>query len=460
MVSVSGCRGVVGASMTPATVSRYVGAVAAWLKSSGGAQIGQAVALGRDGRRGGDVMHQAAAAELRASGFRVVDLGVVTTPTVGVAINEHGAAGGLVITASHNPAQWNGLKPITSDGRGPSPESAAKIVQFFTEHTSSHVAHDKLGSMEADGAATHSHVSRVLKAVERVAPVESIRAKKFKIAVDSVNASGAAGARMLLEALNCELVHLYADDSGDFPHAPEPTRENLSGAGGLADAVRDEQCAVGFAQDPDADRLAILDERGEYIGEEYTLVIATEAILGSSNDANGATLAANLSTSRMIDDVAAKHGARVLRTPVGEAHVAEALAKNNGVIGGEGNGGVIWPDVVMIRDSLGAMALTLALMTRTGQSISEFVNGTPAYAIVKRKAELSGDATQAVEAVAAHWKAARIDRQDGVRVDLDDQRAWLHVRASNTEPILRLIAEAPDEAAANAILDEAESTIP
>ncbi len=459
MVSISGCRGVVGTSMTPATVCRYVGAVVSWIMEECAGAPGASVAIGRDGRKGGDVLLLAAAAELRASGFHVIDLGVVTTPTVGVAIAEHGGAGGIVITASHNPAEWNGMKPITREGRAPTPDSAKKIVQFFTEKRAAHVGHDRLGALEADGAATHTHVSRVLKAIERVAPVESIRSKRFRVAVDSVNASGVAGARLLLEALGCELVHLNADDGGVFPHPPEPTREHLSGAGGLADAVRAQKCDVGFAQDPDADRLAILDERGEYIGEEYTLVFAGEAMLGAMNDANGAVLAANLSTSRMIDDVAAKYGATVLRTPVGEAHVAEALAQYSGVIGGEGNGGVIWPEVVMIRDSLGAMALTLALMARTGKSISQLVSATPAYAIVKRKAELSGDAAKAVEAVAAHWSMARIDRQDGVRVDLHEQRAWLHVRSSNTEPVIRLIAESPDEASANKLLDEAASII-
>lgn len=460
MVSISGCRGVVGSSMTPTTLCRFVGAVASWLYDTQGATPGDSVVLGRDGRRGGELLHQTASAQLRACGFNVINLGVAMTPTVGVAVCERHAAGGLVITASHNPAQWNGAKAITRDGRAPTPMSAQTIVDSFHDGRSPHVSVEALGTMDADGAATHSHVARVLDALDAVTPIEQIKAKHFHVAVDSVNASGSAGARLLLEALGCELTHLNANDTGDFPHPPEPTCEHLSGAGGLCDAVRERRCDVGFAQDPDADRLAIIDEQGAYIGEEHTLVFATQALLAAQSDPASATLAANLSTSRMIDDVAAIFGARVRRTPVGETHVAQALHDHDGLVGGEGNGGVIWPCVVLIRDSLGAMALTLARMTSAGQTVSQLVGQTPCYSIVKRKTPIAEDqADLAVEAIAAHWSGANVDRQDGVRIDLPQDRAWLHVRASNTEPILRLIAEAPSEAIANGLVDEAERTL-
>jgi phosphomannomutase len=288
--------------------------------------------------------------------------------------------------------------------------------------------------------------------------------------------------------LQCELVHLGADDGGVFPHAPEPTKENLQG---LCAAMAKLNADVGFAQDPDADRLAIVDERGEYIGEEYTLALAAESLLsapGRGRPRGGPVLVANLSTSRMIDDIAAAHGARVVRTPVGEANVVEAMKREKAaghdvVLGGEGNGGVIWPRVTYVRDSLSAMALVLALMARTGKKVSELVASIPAYAIEKRKVDLARkeDAKPAIDKLAAaygrggagpmpaggnransetgHRTSGTIDLQDGIRIDWPDRRAWLHVRASNTEPIMRLIAESPSAADSRAILDEAARII-
>jgi len=457
MATVSGCRGVVGASMTPATVCRYVGAFCAWLRD-GGRSADEPIVVGRDGRLGGDALHDAAVAQVRASGFCAVDLGVAATPTVGVAALEHAAAGGLVITASHNPASWNGLKPVTSLGRAPSPDEARGLLEFFTQGRTIHAPAEGVGGRASDGAANHAHVARVLEALETVGGVEPIRRRRFRIAVDSVNAAGAAGARLLADALGCELTHLGAEETGVFPHPPEPTREHLAGAGGLCDAVRREGLDAGFAQDPDADRLAIIDERGVYIGEEQTLVIAVETLLGAG--AGGGAVAANLSTSRMIDDAAARHGARVVRSPVGEAHVVAAMDERRCAIGGEGNGGVIWPAVVPIRDSLGAMALTLALMARRAASISEIVSSWPAYEIVKAKAPAPRDGPDAaLDAVRREWADADLDTRDGVRVDLPAQRAWVHVRASNTEPILRLIAEAPNRAAAEALIDTARRAV-
>ncbi len=452
MFSVSGCRGIVGESMTADTVRRFVGAYAELLRESG-AESGRFV-VGCDGRRGGSELHGVAVDEIRLCGFDAIDVGVAATPTVGVAVVEHAAAGGLVLTASHNPGEWNGLKPITSAGRAPAAEDAARLHEIFVQLSSNRNNGAMHGGLIGDKSATALHVRRVVEAVSRVIDPAEIRRHGFRIAVDSVNASGAAGARFLAESLGCQLVHINADGSGVFPHPPEPTRENLSGAGGLCDAVRVHGCDAGFAQDPDADRLAIIDEQGCYIGEEYSLVFAADAVLSARG--GGGIVAVNLSTSRMIDDLAESRGARVVRTPVGEAHVASAVVELDADLGGEGNGGVIWPGVVLIRDSLGAMALTLALLARSGMKISQLVAETPAYAIVKRKAPLEGvGVAAALDAVAERWPGARLDRRDGVRVDLADERAWVHVRASNTEPILRLIAEAPTEDAANRLLNQA-----
>lgn len=456
MFSVSGCRGIVGESMTVETVRRFVGAFAELLRE-GGFESGRIV-VGRDGRRGGSELHGVAVDEIRSCGFDAIDVGVAATPTVGVAVVEHAAAGGLVLTASHNPGEWNGLKPITAAGRAPTAEDAARLHEIFMRGASARVGDASVGDRIGDKSADALHVRKVVEAVSRIIDPGEIRRRGFRIAVDSVNASGAAGAALLAESLGCELVHINADGSGVFPHPPEPTRENLSGAGGLCGAVREQGCDAGFAQDPDADRLAIIDENGCYIGEEYTLVFAADAVLTARGA--GGIVAVNLSTSRMIDDLAGSRGARVAQTPVGEAHVASAVVGLGADLGGEGNGGVIWPGVVLIRDSLGAMALTLALMARSGKKISQLVAEKPAYAIVKRKAPLGGiGVAAALEAVAERWPGAAPDRRDGVRVDLVDERAWVHVRASNTEPILRLIAEAPTEDAANRLLDEAAAAV-
>lgn len=321
---------------------------------------------------------------------------------------------------------------------------------------------------EGDGRATAGHVARVLDALDRVVG-GAAGARGHAVALDSVNASGRIGARALLEnELGCALTAVGDEATGVFPHAPEPTRENLSGAGGLSDAVREAEAAVGFAQDPDADRLAVLDEAGGYIGEEYTLALTGLSVLSAMGEAaRGAVVVTNLSTSRMIEDVAAAFGATVERTPVGEAHVVAAMRRlasqgKRVVLGGEGNGGVIWPEVTFVRDALGAMGLVLALMGREGATVSALVAkinamsiGGNGYAIEKRKVAIGSraEATPAVEAIAAAYSGERVDRQDGCRVDWADR--WLHVRASNTEPILRLIAEAPTEEMARAMLDEA-----
>jgi phosphomannomutase len=275
-----------------------------------------------------------------------------------------------------------------------------------------------------------------------------------------VNASAVEGDHLFFGGSPTHAVMLHGESSGVFPHAPEPTLENLSAAGGLCDAVRGLGACAGFAQDPDADRLAIIDERGRYIGEEYTLALAAEAVLGAMGpDARGRAVCTNLSTSRMLDDVAARHGARVIRTAVGEANVVEAMKASGAVIGGEGNGGVIWPEITFVRDSLSAMALVMGLVARSGRTIGDLVASMPQYAIVKRKADLSrkSDADPALDAIAQRYASASIDRQDGVRVDFADR--WVHVRPSNTEPILRLIAEAPTQSEAQSLLEDVEGIV-
>ncbi len=455
MASVSGVRGIVGASLTPGVISRFCGAFVSWLRAQPGCAVRPAVVVGRDGRAGGEVVAALAVSALRAAGVRVIDAGVATTPTVGFVVKRYQADGGLALTASHNPAEWNGLKPITRLGSAPAPAEAQEILERFERGAAAWAGHDELGELDGDDSAAHAHVAAALEALERVYPVEKIAAKRFRVALDSVNASGSLAGAMLLEALGCSVERVACDGSGVFPHTPEPTAENLTS---LSEIARSSEVDVAFAQDPDADRLAIVDENGRYIGEEYTLVLAAKALLGDGGA--GATLAVNLSTSRMIDDVAAELGASVVRAPVGEANVVASMRERGCVLGGEGNGGVIWPAVVDIRDSLGAMALVLALMAREGKTLSEIVDGLPRYAIVKKKAGIrEGLAVAAIGALKEKYAGNAMDEQDGLRVDFEDPPSWVHVRASNTEPILRVIAEAPTHDEAERIAGECESVI-
>jgi phosphomannomutase len=486
MLSVSGCRGVVGESLTPEVACRFAGAYGRWLRArAGGARV--RVVVGRDGRAGGQMVHAAALAGLMGSGCHVIDIGVATTPTTAIATDAHareaggGVVAGMVLTASHNPQQWNGLKCLLAEGGthgsaacAPPATCAEEIIALFHDGAPQAVTWERVGGSQFDAQAGPAHVARVLRAMKDfgVCASPQLLGSQVRVAVDSVNGSGSAAARAILDSLGCSgIEHLNNSDSGIFPHPPEPTEENLSLPGGLCEAVRARGCHVGFAQDPDADRLALVDEQGRYVGEEYTLALGVMALLEAQKLAGrqtrGLTLVTNLSTSRMLDDLAAKYGAAVMRTPVGEANVVETMKAHDALAGGEGNGGLIWPRVCYVRDSLAAMSLVVWLMSPAGggagkvRPLSGLVAGIPAYAIRKRKVEIASreEASPAVAKIAAAYKDARIDLQDGVRVDWDDRRTWLHVRASNTEPIMRLIAEAPTMAEADKALDAAARVI-
>lgn len=361
---------------------------------------------------------------------------------------------------------WNNAGDELVDACAPSAAMAETIIERFGEGRIQWASPKDVSDALIDMEATEAHCGKVLEACEALLGVDSFwdeiaRGRAVgRVVLDSVNASSAPADALFFEDTICRAVQIHGEATGLFPHPPEPTAENLSGSGGLCEAVRGLRADMGFAQDPDADRLAIVDERGVYIGEEYTLVLAAEAVLSAMGPhAEGQVLCANLSTSRMLDDVAARHGARVIRTPVGEANVVEAMKHHNAVIGGEGNGGVIWPAVTYVRDSLSAMALVLALRARTGRTISQLVASMPAYAIEKRKAPLARkeDALPAINRIAGRYQNQRVDLQDGVRVEFADR--WVHVRASNTEPILRLIAEAPAKEQASALLDEVAAIV-
>ncbi len=517
MLGVSGLRGIVGESLTPEVAMRYAAAFGTWLWAK--TNRNPYVHVARDGRAGGEAIYTAAISGLLATGCRVQRQGVAMTPSTGVFIDSRDADAALIVTASHNPQEWNGLKILTrpaawgaeSDGRGspldakpeasaPSAAIAQEIIDAFDAGRVSLLAQDELHDSTVTHDVEDSHCLKVKDAIEATFGGHNEEAMfgggtVSGVVVDSVNASGSWTVRDFFEGTPVRFVQLAGDNSGIFPHAPEPTKENLSGEGGLCDAVPRLKADIGFAQDPDADRLAIVDENGTYIGEEYTLVLAAEALLQARAPASPTrkrgkdspessfspkplarasdssleepsletpVICVNLSTSRMIDDVAQRHGARIVRTPVGEANVVEMMKElrsegHDVILGGEGNGGVIWPKVTYVRDSLSAIALTLALMARTAKTVSQLVADIPAYAIVKRKQPLAskGDAAPAIDRIIQAFKSdkqATIDTQDGVRIDWPDR--WVHVRASNTEPILRLIAESPSQDDTERLLDQ------
>ena len=486
ILGVSGLRGIVGESLTPEVASRYAATFGTFMRER---VERPRILLARDGRAGGEVFAQAAASGLRSVGCDVLQGGVLTTPSAGVIAFDRGCDAALIITASHNPEDWNGIKLLLVDeeigsGFAPGASQAGEIVDRFRSGRVDYLTDvSEFGDEDReDPHVANLHANAVSDAVAEALGYgfeERGESGPGLAVVDSVNCSGVFASSELLGLMLCRGVQIFEDRFGFFPHTPEPTAENLSGEGGLRDAVPGLKADIGFAQDPDADRLAIIDENGRYIGEEYTLVLCAEALLSAREaSSDKPAIVVNLSTSRMIEDVAAKHGAEVFRTPVGEANVVEKMKTLKSeecdvVLGGEGNGGVIWPEVVYIRDSLSAMALVLALMARTGKTVSGLVAdidalspGGKGYCIVKRKAEIpSKDAAKpAVEAVAAKYAEQKVDLQDGCRVDFDPDgpRAgtWVHVRASNTEPIMRLICEAPTEAIADEVLAEVEAAIP
>lgn len=429
MMSVSGVRGVIGESMTPTLAAELGCAYGTHLQ-------GGKVVIGRDSRPSGMMVQQAVVSGLLAAGCRVMLLDIATTPATAFMVREHRAAGGIVITASHNPVIWNGIKFLTADGVAPPPQQAEKIFAIYREKAFRLADVQRLSNPVSDTLAAAAHVDAVLKTVQP----DAIARRRLRVVLDSVNGAGGFEGRMLLERLGCEIVHINAEPTGHFAHTPEPLAENLRQ---LCEEVTRQKAAAGFAQDPDADRLAIVDENGTYIGEEYTLALCAKYMFG----AHPGPAAANLSTSRMIDDLAAAAGGpcRVYRSAVGEANVVEAMRVNRCPIGGEGNGGVIDPRVVPVRDSLVAMALTLQLMSDTGRTLSQLVAEIPRYVMIKQKFECSKERiAQVLSTVREKYAKERINDIDGVRIDFD--RGWVHVRGSNTEPIIRIIAEAPTAA--------------
>jgi phosphomannomutase len=440
IISVSGMRGVVGRELTP-QVAVQVGCAFGHFLGGG------KVVLASDTRPSGAMVRAAVASGLMATGCTVVDLGVVTTPGAGLMVRSLGADGGVVVTASHNPPEYNGIKLLSGKGWALPAEQMAQVRQIFDAGDFELADGEHSGAIEDESDTHERHIAAVLGIVDAGA----IAARRLRVVLDSINGAGCVGTPMLLAKLGCEVVHINAEPHGRFAHMPEPIEPHL---GQLCQAVACEGADVGFAQDPDADRLVIVDECGRFIGEEYTLALAVQQVLGQRPGA----VATNLSTSRLIDDIAARAGCHVHRTPVGEANVAQAIVEHGCIIGGEGNGGIIDPRVVPVRDSFTAIGLICQLLADSGKSVSELVGLLPRYVMIKEKFRCDAARVEgALKAVEAAFGGGRINRSDGVRVDLEG--GWVHVRASNTEPIMRVIAEAADEQTARGLAERARSAI-
>lgn len=440
IVSSSGIRGVVGTSLVPEVAARYGAAFGTFLtraRTDAGEELRDAaVLLGRDSRTSGPLLADATAAGLRSAGLHVRDLGVVATPTALLAAKEDpGALGALLITASHNPVEWNGLKLAGADGRFLSGE-AGRVVQRWYEEGPDHRGWDGLGAREALPGALDRHVERILELPLLDPP--AIAARGFVVALDTVRGAGGPVMRRLLERLGCRVIGLHLEPDGRFPRPPEPLPENL---GELGEAVRREGADLGLAVDPDGDRLALVDETGRPVGEDWTLALAVELVLSR----RPGPVVTNLSSGGCIRDAARRAGQAFHRAPVGEANVARRMDEVGAVVGGEGNGGVMLPALHTTRDAPLAAALVLQLLTEAERSLAELIARFPEYHLVKdRLPRPAGPVAPLLEAVAeAAEPGAEEDRQDGLRLEWPDGR-WLHVRSSGTEPILRIVAEAPE----------------
>src|SRR5213082_2332095 len=455
MVGVSGVRGIVGKDLTPEVVTRWARAFGTWALEHGKRETGKGkrnfIVVGRDARTSGPAFAAAVTAGLTSVGCDVIDVGLVPTPTVQLAVEHHHAGGGIAITASHNPIEWNALKFIGPDGIFLDGAEGTRVAELAAKPAGYGMR--DAGCVTTDPGAVERHLDAVLRL--SAIDVEGIRKRKFTVALDAVRGAGGPPMRELLERLGCEVAGINLETDGRFPRAPEPVPENL---GGLSTLVKRAGAALGIAVDPDVDRLAIIDETGEPIGEDYTLAFAIRAAMGGKGGKGGKRIVVcNLSTSLVVEDAARDCGAEVVRTPVGEVHVARAILRLTAVIGGEGNGGVMYPALHAGRDAPVAAALLLALLARDGKRVSELVSAAPRYVIVKAKAERGArNAEQGLDGVYAalrtRFPEASVDTQDGLRLAWRDR--WLHVRPSNTEPIVRLIAEAPTGTAARDLVDE------
>ena len=451
--SISGIRGTIGGkvedNLTPIDAVKFAAAYGTWLKQQR-QKDNYRVVVGRDARISGKMIQSLVMQTLVGMGIHVVDLGLSTTPTVEVAVPMEHADGGIILTASHNPKQWNALKLLNHKGEFLNGAEGKKILDIAESNDMSFAEVDDLGKITKNEAYIDLHIDEVLELP--LVNKKAIADANFKVVVDGVNSTGGIAIPLLLERLGVHPVKLYCDPTGHFPHNPEPLKEHL---GDLADAVVKERADFGIVVDPDVDRLAFMDEKGEMFGEEYTLVACADYVL-SKNPGNTVS---NMSSTRALRDVTEKHGGMYEASAVGEVNVVELMKKNNVVIGGEGNGGIIYPELHYGRDALVGVALFLSLLAEKKMTVSELRETYPNYYMSKKKILLtpSLDVDGILKTMETNYSHEKLTTIDGVKIDFAD--SWVHLRKSNTEPIIRIYTEAPSQDAADTLADRIISEI-
>jgi len=439
IISVAGLRGVIGEALNPDVAMRYAAAFSATAPPG-------VFVITRDSRPSGAMLADAIHSALNGLGRSTIDAGVAATPTLGILIRANNAAGGIQISASHNPIEFNGMKLFSAEGRCIPQEPGRRVLEQYKTGKPAWTTHENLGTSRFDPA--NFHIQFVLATVN----VKAIRERKFKVLLDANYGAGGALGEELLDRLHCDITILGRLPNGNFFHAPEPTAENLAG---VCEAVKKADVDIAFCQDPDADRLAIIDAAGRYIGEEYTVALCMDHVFQHRKPG---PMVINCATSRMCEDIAAKYDVPIFRSAVGEANVVDLMLEKGAAFGGEGNGGPIDPAVGYVRDSFVGMALILDSMAATGKTIAELADALPKYALVKRKMTVELEGVPALlDNVASSFKHLPCDRSDGLRIDHGD--AWVLMRGSNTEPIIRIFAEAPTLERAERLCDEIEGLV-
>jgi len=427
MVSLSGIRGIFGDTLTPEIALKYAAHYGIFCKR-------KTIIVGRDSRTSGETILNAVISGLLSVGSSVIDLGIVSTPTLLLAVEQSEAEGGICITASHNPAEWNALKLCGKNGMFLFPEQAEKFLATL-EKPITYGSWQELKGVECYYDASLRHIEKILTI--SYLDIEAIRAKKFKVVIDSVNGAGGTISPALLKELGCQTIEINSEPTGIFAHNPEPLARNLVQ---LSESVLKHNADIGFATDPDVDRLSIVSEKGEAIGEEYSLLLAAKYILSKTKG----DMVTNLSTSMGIDDIAAEYGVKVYRTPVGEINVGKKMLEIGSPIGGEGNGGIICPEVHYTRDAPAGMAIILALLAEKGESLAQIVSHLPKYYICKDKIEVEPQRIDDIMFKAEKiFHDRQLDKTDGLKIIGD--KHWIHIRKSGTEPIIRVYVESSDQ---------------
>ncbi|MGI9626116.1 MAG: phosphoglucosamine mutase [Longimicrobiales bacterium] len=448
MVSVSGFRGRVGRPLTPELIAGLAAAYGAFLQEEGD---GDLIVVGRDSRTSGPMLESAVVAGLTSVGCQVVRLGIVPTPTILLAVEDAGAAGGIGVTASHNPAEWNALKFAVGDGTFLPPDRMTRFQEFVQTRDPGRAEWQDLRRPTDDLDAIERHLEQILSL--SLLEQQKIGDRRLRVALDCVHGAGGLIMPDLLARLGCEVHAIGTPADGLFPRDPEPTADSLSELGAL---VRATEADIGFAVDPDVDRLSLVDETGQPLGEDLTLALAADVVLRRTPG----KVVTNLSTSRVVEDVAVSHGCELVRSAVGEINVASKMIEVGAVVGGEGNGGVILPALHHTRDAPVGAALLLQYLVDEEGSLSQRVGALPSYEIVKEKVEFPREHLGAAyAALKQQMGAAGADETDGLRLAWPDEGSWLHVRPSGTEPVVRLIAEAPTAEKARELVDTARHSL-